>query len=443
MHSTPFRAALCCLALAVAGLTAGTASARPMTPCFQHWLAYGGSNAHSRDASCATRFDGTLRRQWTVDMDGVLEMPPAVSNGVAYTAQDNGRVSAVRITDGSRLWRRNFHTMFSDSPGVWQAGGLMFIESRRYSNKQPARGLFALRLSDGSVAWHDEDWAGGEATPIVIQTPSGARVVAVNSAGWMASWAAAGGRKVWQRWIGRPGGATAAGSSVAVSPSIQVNVDPALSCPGTEPPAGGGGTGAGPVVYRDKYTGSPAYRDGVIYAANYGGDVYAVSWKGAIRWHQRVSQSSAYASPALVGGSLYITSRLGWTLSLSARNGAVRWITRTGRMTYGSPAVGGGSVYTTSIDGTFWRLSARTGRVTWRQQASSKLVSSPTIVGHRVFFGIHGRCANAHGSVVGFQTGSMRRTFTFDDGRYAPAVPTAEGLLIVGFGHLYCFTRPR
>ena len=438
MPSRLLRAALCCLAFLA---LAGPASARPAAPCFQNWLAYGGTASHSRDASCATRFDGTLRRRWTTNMGGVLEMPPSVSGGVAYTAQDNGRVSALRVSDGTVLWRRNFHTMFTDSPGVWQAGGLMFVESRWQGAAQPARGLFALRLRDGSVAWRDETWGGGEATPIVISTPSGTRVVAVNSAGWMASWAAGTGRKVWQRWIGQPGGGTSSVASLTSAVAPVANTDPALSCPGLPSAGGGGSTNPLPVVYRDKYTGSPAYSSGTIYAANYGGDVYAITWRGVVRWHRQIVQSSAYASPALVDGKLYITSRLGWTYSLNAATGQTRWITRTGRMTYGSPAVGGGSLYTTSIDGTFWRLSTASGRVTWRRRAASRLISSPTIVGHRVFFGVHGKCSNQHGSIVGFQTGSMKRAFMFNDGRYAPAVPSRDGLLIVGFGHLYGFGR--
>jgi outer membrane protein assembly factor BamB len=412
------------VALLIAALP-GRAIASPT--CKPAWSIYGGDLGHTRDASCATRFDGRLERVWTANEWGILEFPPTFSRGVIYLAQDNGRITAQDAATGRVLWSRFYGSEWSVSPTIWQPGGLLYIEGRSAGSLHVA-GLYALSLTDGRVVWSARRWAGGESSPILISTPRGARLIAVNSAGYMGSFNPRTGASYWRRWIGAPATRDAASA-------LPLPADVA-GCPSkpTHRPSGGVHSSLS-----SKFTGSPAYANGTIYTANYAGDVLAVAWNGGLRWHVRNPHLSVYSSPAYLGGKLYLTSRLGWVVSLNASDGSQRWARATGGVAYGSPAVSRGAVYASSTNGVYWKLSAATGRVQWRQITGQAEVTSPVVVGSRVFFSHHGRCSNAHGSMVAYRTSTMKPVWRFNDGRYSPAIVAGRMLVVVGFGHLYGF----
>ncbi len=346
---------------------------------------YGLNAAHTR-SYCGTQFDGTIRSQWATDTGGINEFPPSVRNGVAYLAQDNGRVSAFRVQDGDKLWTVNLHSEFSDTPSVGGNGSL-YVASRGRNS-----GLWRIRTSDGKVQAH-ANVGQSESSPVVFRH----RVVLGTTGGQLISYTL----DLHRRWAR---------------------------------------SGLG------KITGSPAIQRG-IYIATYGGWVYRFTIAGRQVWKRHVG-GTIYAGLAVQGSRLLVPDRdRGSVIALRTGTGVKEWERYIGTNVYGSVAVGGGAVYATwrgsklgGTSGGFAKLALGTGRILWRHPVNVFVMSSPVIVGSRVFFSTMGPNFT-RGYTVGYSTATMWQTFTFKDGRYTPVVPTADTLLLVGMRTLYGFRR--
>jgi outer membrane protein assembly factor BamB len=84
-----------------------------------------------------------------------------------------------------------------------------------------------------------------------------------------------------------------------------------------------------------------------------------------VKW---VFPTGAYviASPAVVGGTVYIGSTNGKLYALDAETGQQRWALKTGARVVSSPAVADGLVYALSYDDTLYAVDATSGAARWK-----------------------------------------------------------------------------
>ena len=94
-----------------------------------------------------------------------------------------------------------------------------------------------------------------------------------------------------------------------------------------------------------------------------------------------------YASPAVVGGRVYIQGAGGHVACIEAKANRVVWVRRTGGVNNSSsPAVAGGKVFVGSTDGQFYVLNAADGAVLAKVPASGGVVTAPAVTEAGVYF---------------------------------------------------------
>ncbi len=146
----------------------------------------------------------------------------------------------------------------------------------------------------------------------------------------------------------------------------------------------------------------------------------------------QATTGTAESSPAVVSGRVYVATYFGQGVeSLNASTGAVIWSTLSSVQFYASPAVVGGVVYVGAFNPAngMYALNAVTGATIWNHvlSTSSIFVSSPVVIGGVVYVGCN------DGNVYAFQatTGNLLWTYATDgDVESSPAV--VSGVIYIG-----------
>ena len=390
------------IGLVLAACLAGTVGLAFPLPAAAHvscaaaeWGVEGGGLTHTRSDCSAGHLNAyRYRVEWKRNYHGILEFPPAYSNGVLYTGQDDGMLTAQSVS-GKLRWHRWFFKRADartfrpnpivQTPTVWQG--------RLYFSTKTDRAVWCVDAATGRTIWALHR-GGGEAAPIVVPGANGPTVYSMQLDG--VAWAidAVTGRVRWHERVAK------------------------------------------------RSTAGFTYADGLLFGADYAGDVYALHRDGGIAWKTRFGGLSDYADIAYSHGHLILGSRRGGVYSVSAANGRLAWYRDLGwGSVYGHPAVSGGAIYTTSYVGQFWKLSQRTGRVLWSQRVN-RAIGGPIVLGDHVYFAEMGDPAR-RGRIHAYQTQTMRSTWTFPDGKYTAVTPAGQRLVAVGFTTLYALDPHR
>ena len=116
---------------------------------------------------------------------------------------------------------------------------------------------------------------------------------------------------------------------------------------------------------------SPAYADGVVYAAQLDGSLIALEVPGLNpRWKFQAS-SKLESSPLVVDDKVFLGSDNGTFYALDAETGKLAWSTRLGHQVKASPSYDDGTVYVGDYEGTVWALDAQTGKRRWNTDTTS------------------------------------------------------------------------
>lgn len=171
------------------------------------------------------------------------------------------------------------------------------------------------------------------------------------------------------------------------------------------------------------------------------------SWPATLVEKWKTTVGSGDATPALVGGNLYVFARQGEeevTLCLDASNGTQLWQDRypteavTGAAARhpgprSSPAVAEGKVVTLGVNGVFSCLDAATGKVQWRKDPFPKIVPtfftsmSPMIVDGMAIAHLG---AKGNGAIIAYDlaSGEEKWRWAGEGPEYAsPVLLTVEG----------------
>jgi eukaryotic-like serine/threonine-protein kinase len=343
------RAALASSAFAAIGATAGEPSAPAMfRDNAQHTGLYD---------SPAPKLETIA---WRFQTKGRIFSSPTFHEGVVYVGSTEGRVYAVRASDGAKVWSFATKGAVNSTPAV--ADGAVFFSSR-----------------DGSVYGVDER--------------SGA-----------------------QRWRFRTLGERrfSAPGIHGLQPSTEVMPDPFdvfLSSPAVWNGTVYIGSGDHNVYALDTTTGalrwkfatrnvvhaSPAVHDGVVFVGSWDRYFYALNARtGALLWkfatgddREIYNQVGISSSAAVANGLVYFGCRDSHLYALEERTGALRWKRdEHGSWVVGTPAVSAGSVYyTTSDERKFYAVDAATGAVRFSAGYGTFAFSSPSIAGGVAYYG--------------------------------------------------------
>jgi outer membrane protein assembly factor BamB len=110
---------------------------------------------------------------------------------------------------------------------------------------------------------------------------------------------------------------------------------------------------------------SPAYSEGVVFAALRDGSLAALEVPGLKKKWKFHASSALESSPLVVEGKVFIGSDNGTFYALDAETGKVAWQTKLGNQVKASPSFDDGTVYVGDYEGTVWALDADSGKKSW------------------------------------------------------------------------------
>lgn len=269
-----------------------------------------GADELGREVYCLDRKSGTILWQRNIDtVPGSPSEAPEVSTDTGYAAPtmttDGTLVFAIFATGdivgldfaGNLVWSRNLgvpqnHYGHSSSLAIYR--DLLIVQ---YDHDAGAR-LLALDTATGQTVWETErqvmtSWS----SPIVVYTGRRPEIV-LNANPYVASYDPDSGRELWQ-----------------------------VECMYGE---------VGP---------SPAYADGLVYAANQYAQLVAIDVDTAEIVWQAFDDLPDASSPLAVEGCVYVPTSYGYVSCLDAKTGEVYWTHEYGEGSYSSPVFACGRIY--------------------------------------------------------------------------------------------------
>lgn len=293
------------------------------------WPMYGVDPARTQ-AHPGIRLRPPFRVVWGRDLEGLLEFPAVVTDGVAYVSNLHGHLFALSMDTGKTLWQFDMHSYKqASSPAV--VGDL--VVAHAWSGR-----VFVLDRFNGRVLWSWAAAGGIESSPVVV-----------DGIDYLGDWAgnvyALDLRRLALRW-----------------------------------------------TYHDgcKITASAAIAGGTVFIGDYCGRVVALALRtGALRFIASAG-SPVYGTAAVAGGRVFVPSRDAGSLVALTTRGRQLWSVPTGGYVYSAPAVWAGRVFFGSYSGYLYCVSASTGAVLWRVYAGGSVSGSPTVIDGIVYAGSFG-----------------------------------------------------
>jgi eukaryotic-like serine/threonine-protein kinase len=334
----------------------------------------------------------TLRSvRWRFHVNASLISSPAVADGMVYVGSSDGKIYAIKRSDGTSVWHFQTQGPVSSSPAVWN--GIVYGASVDGY-------VYALDAPTGQLKWR-------------FKTEGERRFTAPGIHG--------------------------------IIPKTEMMPDPYdlfISSPTIDNGTLYIGSGDHNVYAIDAATGSlrwkfatgdvvhasPAVSEGVVYIGSWDRYLYALdAATGAVRWKFLTgddqvihNQIGIVSSAAIADGVVYFGGRDSKLYALDARDGSLRWKhDEHGSWVIASPAIYDGAVYfTTSDERIFFALDAKTGGERFRAKYGAFAYSSPSIAGGVAYYGTF------DGVLYGIdaKTGKIVATFESDGARKNRAV---------------------
>ncbi len=333
------------------------------------------------------------RIRWRFQTDGPVRSSPVRAEGVVYVGSTDGYLYALDELDGTVRWSFRAHGAIASSPALVADLVIFGDRTNRYWALNRSTGSIRWSFATGPdkpLAWGLEGWDYFTSSPTIHEESVyfGSGDGGVYALDW---------RNGRQRW--------------------KVDTDRRIRS-------------------------TPAVRAGLVYIGGGDGIVRALdATDGAQRWafetagirfdagEHGFDRTQIQASPAVVGGTVYIGSRDASLYALDAVTGAPQWHREDGSAwVVGSAAVGETLVFNgRSSSGTFRARDRTTGEEVWAANGEGAVFTSPTLADGLVYFGSGG------GWLWALQAESGEVAWRYHLGRGVYSSPLiADGSLYVG-----------
>jgi outer membrane protein assembly factor BamB len=325
-----------------------------------------------------------LSVRWEQALGDTIYGTPVVSGDRVFALGYYGKLYAMRLSDGRRLWTVTVGSGANSTPAIWQ--NLVLVPGADGS------GDFIAAYDAATGARHWRTRIGGNAfvtAPALygdtIYFSAGATVYALAASNGHLRWKTV----VNTAELGTIDGPVAVSGYgeyvVAASNDGHVyNLAAATGKVRWDVQAGGG-----------IHTGGPAIYSGIVYvpegrSGDEGGgfDIWALQVSdGRILWHSNAGDD-VHVTPAAGQGKVFIGSIDDGLLALDSRTGALLWTTPYEGEVWGSPVLANGVLYA-GTDAGLVAHDAATGAPLWSTQIATDManMSSPAVVNGRVYTG--------------------------------------------------------
>jgi outer membrane protein assembly factor BamB len=288
---------------------------------------------------------------WTTPLAG-FPGEPLLADGVIYVGDVQGTLYAIKLTDGSILWKYTNRQQIYEAPA--KRGEMIYFTSRK--------GLTALAREDGRVVWNCNLVADAtESSPLIVND----RIIVADTNGKVSA-VDFGGKLIWQHDI-----AEDAPPSPPRADGLQAKMAGTAARPRT---AASDGT----AIFQPIFDQS---RIAVI-------DVKA----GRRRWSFE-TKGWIYVHPTVTEDRVFFGCQDNHLYCLDKRRKTVIWSFPANSRIETGVAYRDGSVFVGSCDGRFYRIDAETGKAVWSYQtpetkgASTAIYSAPLCTEDEVYFG--------------------------------------------------------
>ena len=287
----------------------------------------------------------------------------ALAPGSVFAGSADGRVYALRASDGTRRW--DFPTGGPVQSRIAAAGG------RVYAGSNDGR-VYALRASDGAKAWDFPTGAPVESTIAV----AGRAVYAASEDATLYALSTSDGSRLWSARVNGVAGIAVAGGTVFACGADQVYaVRASDGAPLWSSPTGAGGA-----------TGI-AVAGGVVYAGSNDSRVLALRASDGRSLWDFPAGGSVQSGIATAAGMVCAGSNDEKVFALRASNGTELWRSPTGGSVTSGIALAGGIVYAGGNDYLVRALRASDGKQLWSFTADGPVESQIAVADGIAYFG--------------------------------------------------------
>ncbi len=333
--------------------------------------------------------------EWSFQAGRLLEFSPIVVRDILYFQDKNADLYALDAELGKVDWRKEIGALGAASP-AYSHGVLYAVTLQRAPGIDEGEAL-ALRAKDGKLLWRRTLGGRSETSPVI----SGANVIVGSESGDIYALDRETGAVDWQ-----------------VSTAAAVK-------------------------------GGLALDEGVLYGANYAGEVFAIrASNGEFVWRSTTQGLSlgrggpVYSTVAVAFGRVFLGSIDGRVYSFDQDTGELLWSHSTGDWVYAGPAVADTpktepTVYVGSKDQNFYALDAKTGAVRWQQRIGGVVLGAASVLGETVY--VAGLGPNI--GTDGFNARTGKKVFESELGEYNPVISDGERMYLTGATNIRAFVH--
>ncbi len=162
---------------------------------------------------------------------------------------------------------------------------------------------------------------------------------------------------------------------------------------------------------------TPAAKNGIVIAASYDNNIYALDYEGNLKWKSNTGNSMA--SPPIIYNNILYGGYDRYFYAIYIINGSVNWKYATDSWIESSPAISQGIVFAGSNDHNIYALDAGNKNLIWKYPTGGSIISSPAVINGIVFTGSN----DNHVYAIYSNSGELKwRTRTNDIVKSSPAV---------------------
>ncbi len=338
------------------------ASAAHVAPASQTraWRTYLGSAR--RSPAAADSLEAAPQPVWRTDVGRGISGAPALTEDLVALAQVDRQVTLLERATGQVLWRVRLPT----TPG---AGPLVDVDRLLVATQEPLGRVFALRLSDGGRIWSAA--AGDVAAPLALEDSV---VYAATTTGDVLALRFGDGTRVWRARL--PGAVRAAPVPTGAGLVVATTADSLYLLDR--------GSGAVRVRRHlaGSVLAAPAALDTLLVAATSAGELVAIRTDSlAPLWHLDLGASAA-GSVAIRSGVAWAVDVAGTLWRVPVADPGASAHVATGVVTRAGPTPTASGVLLAGVDGTLVLVDPASGSRLWSSRVQSPL-EQPALVDGR------------------------------------------------------------
>ncbi len=327
------------------------------------WSAYLGDPRH--DAAAAEQLNPEPRPLWTTDVGRAVRGSPALGETVIAVGVAERQVVLLDRGSGEQIWRQGVD-------GTVRAGPLLDGDRLYVATEQTPEGrVYALRLRDGQRLWSRR--TGGVVAPLALDRDA---LYAASEDGQVFRLSAAHGTVDWRRTL--PGAVRAGPVPSAAGLLVATTADTVFLL------QSGNGAVLRRVATPGAVLGTPALAGARLFFGTTTGHLVALALPSfEVRWDLALDDAM-YGPPALAGDTLFAVTRGGtlWVVPIDSPDGA-RAHELSIAAVAGATATASG-VLVASVGGEVLLVHRGTGEILWRAQVEAPVEQPPLVLERQV-----------------------------------------------------------